>query len=373
MVLYGIAKGGTWAKSFEIPAGEHYDLKRINTMSDSQRMSDFMSHVKQEAIKEIIAKPAMLWHGSWRAWQDVISKQTFFYEGSARWWGPALLLMSAAALVLGVLKNNLRLVDGGFYWLVWLGIFLSVPLIPPWDSGARMYAATDPLVWLTPAAFCSWCIKQIFGERAKKEQIDSRKIVNGSEEEMEATGCFHINAIAGGFLIISSVLLPSILLELNRNKTMSRYSDLISLETSSARVREISASLITPNRGIIVGSTNSRTFLPWVAREDFERGVMRGRQFPIGEFVKELPDGSYIALLGRPRYLFCDPSVFENGLGISNIPLMDTDWMAYKRIMSLSKGMALTPKQVMILYPPNGHPPNGHAIFWQPSTQQSRN
>jgi hypothetical protein len=360
MSLYGTAKGGNWVKSFEIPGGELYDLNQVNTIDESQHLLDFMAYVKQEAIKEIVAKPAMLWDGTWRAWQDVIFKQTFFYEPSARWWGPALLLMSAAALVLGLLRNNVGLVDGGFHWLVWLGIFLSLPLVPPWDSGARTYAATDPLVWLTPAAFCSWCIKQIFGERPQKERIDSPGNVNGGEDGVKASDRFHIHAIAGGFLVISSVLLPSILLELNRSKTMSRYSDLISLETPSARGREIPASLITPNRGIIVGSTNSRTFLPWVAREDFERGVMRGRQFPIGEFVKELPDGSYIALLGRPRYLFCDPSVFENGLGISNIPLMDTDWMAYKYIMSLSKGMALTPKQVMILCPPNGH-----AIFWQ--------
>ena len=74
------------------------------------------------------------------------------------------------------------------------------------------------------------------------------------------------------------------------------WGDLISLETSSARGREIPASLIRPNRGIKVGFKNSRTLLPLVARDDFESGVMRGREFPIGEFVKELPDGLYIAL-----------------------------------------------------------------------------
>jgi hypothetical protein len=361
MVLYGIAKGGTWVNSLEVRGGELYDKRRINTMSDAPYLYDFMSRVKQEAIKEIVAKPATLLHGTWRAWQDVILKQTFFYEGSARWWGLALLLMSAATLLLGLLKHKAGFENGGFYWLVWLGILLSLPLVPPWDSGGRAYAATNPLVWLTPAAFCSWCINRIFVKRPKKGQVDSPNILNGSEG-IEASGCFRINAIAGALLVISSVLLPSMLLELNRNKKMPRYSDLISLETSSARVHEIPATLITPNRGIIVGSTNSRTFLPWVAREDFERGVMRGWEFSIGEFVKDLPDGSYIALLGRPRYLFCDPSVLGDGLGISNILLMDNDWMAYKYVMSLSKGMALTPKQVMILCPPYGH-----EIFWKPA------
>src|SRR6202008_3528938 len=108
------------------------------------------------AIKEITANPQMLLDGAWRAWSYVIAKQTFFFEAAAPWWGVLLLSMSAMALALFGLKNNMALEDGAFYWLVWIGVFVSLPLAPPWDSGPRTYVATDPLLWLTPAAFCSW-------------------------------------------------------------------------------------------------------------------------------------------------------------------------------------------------------------------------
>jgi hypothetical protein len=128
-------------------------------------------------------------------------------------------------------------------------------------------------------------------------------------------------------------------------------------------INEIPGSLIRRNRGIIVGSTKSRTFLPGLSRGDFERGVPGRREFPIGEFMKELPDNSYIAYLGRPRYLICDRSAFPNGSAIARIPLQEADWMAYKYVISLSRGVALTAKQVMILCPASA----GHEIFWKPA------
>jgi hypothetical protein len=141
---------------------------------------------------------------------------------------------------------------------------------------------------------------------------------------------------------------------------MPRYSDLISLEKGSEKIKEIPGTLLRRNRGILIAPARSRTFLPTVAREDFDRGVPGRRDFPIGEFMKELPDNSYIALLERPRYLICDRAVLQDRRAMASIPLQDANWMAYKYIITLSKDMALTEKQLMILCPS----PASHEIFW---------
>jgi hypothetical protein len=302
----------------------------------------------------------MLFYSAWRGWREIITKQTFFFEKAAPWWGILLLSMSAMALALSGLKNSFALEDGAFYWLIWIGVFLSLPLVTPWDSGPRTYAATNPLIWLTPAAFCSWCGKRFSSIRSKERQVE---VPEGVSLENGVSAGLRRNLTIGILLVISSIFLPSVLLAVNRNKPMPRYSDLMPPGKTSIVINEIPGSLIRRNRGIIVGSTKSRTFLPGLSRGDFERGVPGRREFPIGEFMKELPDNSYIAYLGRPRYLICDRSVFHNGSAIARIPLQEADWMAYKYVISLSRSVALTAKQVMILCPASA----GHEIFWKPA------
>jgi hypothetical protein len=359
LVLYGIAKGDTWLASIRDLGGELYSYQ-ISTVSEEERWCDLVSRTKQTAIKEIAANPQMLLHSGWRVWREVVTKQTFFAEKAAPWWGILLLSMSAMALALAGLKNTIALENGAFFWLVWIGVFLSLPLVPPWDGGARIYAATAPLIWLTPAAFCSWCGKRLSSIWAKERHA---KLSAAACLQNGVRASLRRNSTAGALLVISSIFLPSVLLAVNRNKAMPRYSDLMPLGKTSMAIKEIPGSLIRRNRGIIVGSTKSRTFLPRLARDDFNRGLPGRREFPIGEFMKELPDNSYIALLGRPRYLICDHSAFQNGSAIARIPLQDADWMAYKYVISLSKSVVLTARQVMILCPASA----GHEIFWKPA------
>jgi hypothetical protein len=356
MVLYGIAKGGTWIDSVRSPGGAVFDVKQVSTDSEDELWRGFLPRVKEAAIKQFAANPRALLHGARRGWSEVIAKQTFFFEAAARWWGVLLLSISAATLGLWCLKGDIAIENGGLYWLTWIGLFLSLPLAPPWDSGGRIYAATNPLIWLTPAAFCSWCSKYLTGRRSDKARSD-RTSENGWKR---LNAGLRLNANIGVLLVISSVLLPSILLEVNRNRAMPRYSDLISLEKGSEKIKEIPGTLLRRNRGILIAPAQSRTFLPTVAREDFDRGVPGRRDFPIGEFMKELPDNSYIALLERPRYLICDRAVLQDRRAMARIPLQDANWMAYKYIITLSKDMALTEKQLMILCPS----PASHEIFW---------
>jgi hypothetical protein len=361
MVLYGIAKGGKWLDSVRNLGGEVFDVNEISTVSEDELWRGFLPRVKQVAIKEIAANPPALFHGAWRAWSEVIAKQTFFFEAAPTWWGVLLLAMSAMALGLWGLKGDIAIEDGGLYWLIWLGVFLSLPLVPPWDAGGRIYAATNPLIWLAPAAFCSWCGKYLTGKRSDKAQGDLSTDPTSENRWKRLNAGLRLNANIGVLLVISSVLLPSILLEFNRNRTMARYSDLISLEKGSTEIKEIPSTLIRPNRGIIVGPAKSLTFLPRIAREDFERGWPRRRDFPISEFMKELPDNSYIALLERPRYLICDRSVLQDKSATARIPLQEADWMVYKYYITLSEKVALTEKQVMILCPSSA----SHEIFWR--------
>jgi len=64
----------------------------------------------------------------------VISRQTFFTR-VPRAGGAALLLMGAAAWLLGLLKHNAGFGDGRLLLAGVVGDFL--PLVPPWDSEAE--------------------------------------------------------------------------------------------------------------------------------------------------------------------------------------------------------------------------------------------
>ena len=359
-MLYGSTKGGNWSTAVRDFGGDAFSTDQISTRRSDQELRDLAETVKRAAIEEITSNPAKLLHVTWRAWKHAVVRQTFFFEPAAVWWGQLLLLLSLAGLILSVVNGHVGISDGTFYWVVWLGVFLSLPLAPPWDSGGRAYAATNPLVWLTPAAFVSWCANRLGGLRSNKQQ--SLAPCPGADG-IELPPVLHFSATMGAVLVCCSVLLPSILLELNRGRNMTRYSDLLPLETQSGNIQKVSGALIRPNRGIMIGPRNNETFVPIVAREDFERGLPQGRHRPIGEMMRDLPDGSYIALLGRPRYLLCDPGVFRNGSVMPEIPLQDSDWMAYKYVFSLSKNLRLTERQVMILCPT----PASHEIFWKSS------
>jgi hypothetical protein len=359
MVLYGTAKGGTWVNAFDDFGRELY--RGVGKMTDEQRLYNFAFRVKQAALKEVAAHPQMLLQVAWRAWQYVVLKQTFFVESSAKWWGRLLLLLSVLGLLASAWKNDLAMSDGFFHGLVWLGVFLSLPLAPPWDSGPRTYAATNPLLWLAPAAFCSWCARRL-GERwFGKKPIHLPTSANRETDGDVLRANCRLVGLIGVLLVVTSVGLPSLLLELNRNRRMPRFSDLIRLQKQSSGIAEISGTLLRHNRGLAITPAGSRTFLPYIAREDFERGVPRGQDRPIGEFLKELPTGSYIALLGKPRYLICEPSLFPAKFTKSNISLQEHQWMAYKNVFALSKGLILTERQVAILCPATA----SHEIFWR--------
>jgi hypothetical protein len=369
MMVYGMAKGRTWVDAVQNVGRNVFDLKQISNVIDEDRLwSVLLPRVKQAAVKEATANPHMLLRAAPRAWSYVIVKPGSFFESVATWWSVLLLLMSAMTLALSALKNNLRLDDGAFYWLIWIGAFISLPLAPPWDSGIRIYAATDPLLWLTPAAFCSWCCRHFSKIRLNKKQPEVLTRASTQDEWSEVSGSLRCASTAGLLLAVSSVLLPNILFAVNRNYVMPRYSDIMPLGETSLAVKAIPGSLIRRNRGITIGPNNSRTLVPRLAPADFDRGVPWGRQFAIGEFMKELPINSYIALLTRPRYLICDRSVFRNGSPVDKIPLQEADWMAYKYMICVSKSVVLTAKQVMILCPSAA----SHEIFWQPAQTTSR-
>ena len=366
-MLYGSSKGGNWATAIRDFGGDTSSADQISTSRNDEELRKLAETVKQAAIEEITTKPEKLFQVAWRAGRQVIVRQSFFFEPAATWWGRLLLLLSVGTLMIYAIKRETGISDGAFYWLVWLGVFLSLPLAPPWDSGDRVYAATNPLVWLTPAAFVSWCARRLTGLWLNNHEPQFSTPCHRATG-IESFPVLHFSVTMGAFLVCCSVLFPSVLLELNRGRNMTRYSDLLPLETESSNIQQISGALIRRNRGITIAPANSKTFVPIVARQDFERGLPQGRHRPIGEMMKELPDGSHIALLGRPRYLLCDPGVFRDGSSVMReIPLQDSSWMAYKYVFSLSENLRLTDRQVMILCSTAA----SHEIFWKSSAGKS--
>jgi len=122
--LYGMLTGGKWSDSL---AWSHWDSKLV----------------MQKSLKLIQEKPQLLVFGAARAYKEALYRRILFMFGHES--RPATLLLIAAALGLTALWNMAALRPYALWMtLMALGIFLSIPFVPPWDAAERPFAATVP-------------------------------------------------------------------------------------------------------------------------------------------------------------------------------------------------------------------------------------
>ena len=122
--LYGMLTGGKWSDNL---AWSHWDSKLV----------------MQESLKLIQEKPQLLVFGAARAYKEALYRRILFMFGHES--RPATLLLIAAALGLVALwKMTLLRPYALWMSLIALGIFLSIPFVPPWDAAERPFAATIP-------------------------------------------------------------------------------------------------------------------------------------------------------------------------------------------------------------------------------------
>jgi hypothetical protein len=142
--LYGQARGGVrWTQAA-------IDHPEVTSMKEPDR-SRYLYHLAFEEIKN---HPLGFVEGSAKAWMDFllpgrVSAFGFLSLGNKN---IDFLLQAAAALLfllgLGLFWKDWKQPIVKFILVFWLGIFLSIPFLPPIDAGIRPYAATAALLFL---------------------------------------------------------------------------------------------------------------------------------------------------------------------------------------------------------------------------------
>lgn len=141
--LYGLVFGGNWQLALQ----QHPDLVPL----DPGRQADQVFHL---ALAQIQTYPMSLVKGALRAWAAFFPEAYRFADTPPRPWSPPWI--TGSALFLLALRGvailwRIRLDRAcGMLAISLLGVVLSVPFAPPWDSDyMRVYAATLPfLAWL---------------------------------------------------------------------------------------------------------------------------------------------------------------------------------------------------------------------------------
>jgi hypothetical protein len=139
--LYGQVRGGT---------GWHSAIEELGTRSPSA--------VYHAALQFFLEHPVSLFIGFAKAYRDFFlpGDPGIFPFGQFRWqnW-PNLALWAGMLLLLlcGLLKllKTMHLHRSALLAASFLGIFLSIPFLPPVDGGARFYASTMPFFFILPA------------------------------------------------------------------------------------------------------------------------------------------------------------------------------------------------------------------------------
>ena len=136
--LYGLLVGGNWQTVFN----EHPELAGLNDLERSQR-------VYQLVINILRTSPFSLVRGCVRAWTDFIWNDFVFSFVESTKVNVVLQILSLIALINCYRERQTPFAS--FIFASAMGILLSVPFLPPWDAGVRIYAVTIPFFALLPA------------------------------------------------------------------------------------------------------------------------------------------------------------------------------------------------------------------------------
>jgi hypothetical protein len=166
-VLYGLVFGGDWTTAINNPPPEVIGLT-------GKALTDKLYQI---TISAVIKDPSLLISGMLSAWKEQILKgYTFNFvitdhssPGISSWFYSKQVIATSkivAHLIALAIVAALHILSlAGTYWsyrnrkkegsiiiAILVGLFFSIPFIPPWDSDfGRVYAATIPLLAIVPS------------------------------------------------------------------------------------------------------------------------------------------------------------------------------------------------------------------------------
>jgi len=137
--FYGLMVGGNWQTIFS----DHPEL------SDNWGDIEKTKRIYGLALEALRANPLLLLGGCLRAWTHFFNGSFVFSFVQNSTVNVILQVLSLVALFKGYRQRQTHI--GSLIIASAIGIFVSVPFVPPWDAGIRSYAATIPVFSFFPA------------------------------------------------------------------------------------------------------------------------------------------------------------------------------------------------------------------------------
>ncbi|MDJ0579449.1 hypothetical protein [Crocosphaera sp.] len=241
--LYGLLVGGNWLTVFS----QHPGLGDMNDPETGQKV--------YQLVWEILrSDPFSLVRGIFRAWK------MFFWDDFVFDFIPGaelnkLNIILQILTVIGVVKlyrqRNTPLAS--MVLVVSLGIFFSIPFIPPWDAGMRPYMATVPMIALLPT----------FGVSAIVEKMSWQPLLKIPQKQ-EPASILWIGGLMFALLTFGGVTSTKLL---SNSPQLPQSSCPIDQETIYFRHSQGSMIHLVPDRG------RQQTNLPNIQLSTFNRAL----------------------------------------------------------------------------------------------------
>lgn len=308
--LYGTAVGGKgWKQVFV----DHPELSNLKEPALSNKIYSL-------TIEEIKRNPAGLIAGSIAAWKSLFSLDFYgmfgFVNGTnkdiAKIVRLVFFLMSLIGLIAAAIKWKKGL--NSFVLAAGLGVWLSVPFVPPLDAEIRTYAAVIPLFTILVSL-------GVVAIKRFSQKLIWKNPENNLEKEVDFQGRTFPEWLAIGFTIIfcvASIFGPVVIKGLAKPVNVQNIVCAESEETVYVRINQGSFINVVDDNSI------GQTWLPNIRWSDFSKSIHDFSFYEITEELDPITPPTTIAFTynikdERHVWLIADTRSFPSPTGLMSI------------------------------------------------------
>lgn len=306
LCFYGMLKGGNWVTALhEIGL----DFLRTNLIARSR------------ALTLLRADPWLVVRGFFRACQYVWRTNTFYLQPPTNpVFCDVLKWLSCIGAILPATVAMLRKRRAGIEIMVLLsalGVVASLPFAPPWDGGFRVFAVTDPFLYLAPALLVS-ILEKTLVTLCWAPLPTSSSIIDGRVLPVLAEWSMIILSSLSIFVPLGLMLRP-------KDKSIvwePGYCVPPPQGCPADKLPEGFQIHLIPDSG--------QTFVPWVRVSDFRasiKGNLEVLRAPwILELFRELPAGTTIATAFHSNFFVISTEKAESKRWSWRNPILNRQW-----------------------------------------------
>ena len=276
LCFYGMLKGGSWVTALhEIGL----DYVKTNLIARDRSLALLRAH------------PLLVWKGFLRACTYVWNTDTFYghpptaesFRATMKWLTPVGATIPLLSALIRRKRPELELL----VLLVIIGVLASLPFAPPWDGGHRVFAVTNPFLYLAPALLLA-----LFEKEVRRRTASSSLAWEQSDAVVEN----YLLALTKGslfVLLIFAILVPLGLMLRPHPKPVAWERAYCAPPTGGCLARKLPAGF-----QIHLIADSGRTFVPWVRVSDFRKSIegnLESLRAPwLLDVFNELPAGTTI-------------------------------------------------------------------------------